>query len=159
MIRASNSPCLGEHSSGGTAEAGGDHQAGQPHAAGGSAAVSYDPQFRKEYLHRCHQKPKAVATVALGHTTVLDAAHAEAVSSRRSHREQPAGGPGRRELDRDLRKTDLRCQRSHDSALMSPNQVEAVGRDSYAAPSRRFSEKRRRRPVFVRLVTAVIIAD
>jgi hypothetical protein len=89
-----------------TAKAGGDHQAGQPHAAGGSAAVSYDPQFRKEYLHRIHQKPKAVATVALGHTTVLDAAHAESVSSRRSHREQPAGGPGRRELDRDLRKTE-----------------------------------------------------
>ena len=28
------------------------------------AAVRYDPQFRKEYLHRCHQKPKAVAKVA-----------------------------------------------------------------------------------------------
>ncbi len=27
-------------------------------------AVRYDPQFRKEYLHRCHQKPKAVAKVA-----------------------------------------------------------------------------------------------
>lgn len=25
--------------------------------------VRYDPQFRKEYLHRCHQKPKAVAKV------------------------------------------------------------------------------------------------
>jgi hypothetical protein len=23
-----------------------------------------DPEFRKEYLHRCHQKPKAVAKVA-----------------------------------------------------------------------------------------------
>jgi transposase len=28
------------------------------------AAVRYDPQFRKEYLRRCHQKPKAVAKVA-----------------------------------------------------------------------------------------------
>ena len=28
------------------------------------AAVRYDPQFRKEYLHRCHKKPKAVAKVA-----------------------------------------------------------------------------------------------
>jgi transposase len=28
------------------------------------AAVRYDPEFRKEYLHRCHQKPKAVAKVA-----------------------------------------------------------------------------------------------
>lgn len=27
-------------------------------------AVRYDPQFRREYLHRCHQKPKAVAKVA-----------------------------------------------------------------------------------------------
>jgi transposase len=26
--------------------------------------VRYDPWFRKEYLHRCHQKPKAVAKVA-----------------------------------------------------------------------------------------------
>jgi transposase len=26
--------------------------------------VRYDPQFRREYLHRCHQKPKAVAKVA-----------------------------------------------------------------------------------------------
>jgi transposase len=26
--------------------------------------VRYDPQFRSEYLHRCHQKPKAVAKVA-----------------------------------------------------------------------------------------------
>ena len=27
-------------------------------------AVRYDPQFRREYLHRCHSKPKAVAKVA-----------------------------------------------------------------------------------------------
>ena len=27
-------------------------------------AVRYDPQLRSEYLHRCHQKPKAVAQVA-----------------------------------------------------------------------------------------------
>jgi len=27
-------------------------------------AVRLDPQFKKEYLHRCHQKPKAVAKVA-----------------------------------------------------------------------------------------------
>ena len=27
-------------------------------------AVRYDPQFRREYLHRCHQKPKAIARVA-----------------------------------------------------------------------------------------------
>lgn len=28
------------------------------------SAVRYDPQFRSEYLHRCHQKPKGVAQVA-----------------------------------------------------------------------------------------------
>jgi transposase len=28
------------------------------------SAVRLDPQFRQEYLHRCHQKPKAVAKVA-----------------------------------------------------------------------------------------------
>jgi len=27
-------------------------------------AVRYDPEFRREYLHRCHKKPKAVAKVA-----------------------------------------------------------------------------------------------
>src|SRR3989449_3395753 len=27
-------------------------------------AVRYDPEFRRQYLHRCHQKPKAVAKVA-----------------------------------------------------------------------------------------------
>src|SRR6266436_4352826 len=27
-------------------------------------AVRYDPQFRREYLHRCHSKPKGVAKVA-----------------------------------------------------------------------------------------------
>jgi len=27
-------------------------------------AVRYDPQFRSEYLHRCHTKPKGVAKVA-----------------------------------------------------------------------------------------------
>src|SRR5436309_8710424 len=29
-------------------------------------AVCYDPEFRREYLHRCHKKPKAVAKVAAG---------------------------------------------------------------------------------------------
>ena len=28
------------------------------------SAVRYDPGFRREYVHRCHQKPKAVAKVA-----------------------------------------------------------------------------------------------
>jgi transposase len=52
-------------------------------------AVRYDPEFRREYLHGCHQKPKAVAKVAAARklATVLDAAHPEAVSGSRSHRE------------------------------------------------------------------------
>ena len=28
------------------------------------SVVRYDPDFRRDYLHRCHQKPKAVAKVA-----------------------------------------------------------------------------------------------
>ena len=36
----------------------------------------------------------------VGGTTVLDATHASFLSRHRSHREQPAGGPGRRKLDR-----------------------------------------------------------
>jgi transposase len=28
-------------------------------------AVVHDPELRKQYLHRCHQKPKAVAKVAV----------------------------------------------------------------------------------------------
>ena len=36
----------------------------------------------------------------VGRTTLLDAAHANAVSGSRSHREQLAGAPGRRKLDR-----------------------------------------------------------
>jgi hypothetical protein len=27
-------------------------------------AVRFDPGFRKQYVHRCHQKPKGVAKVA-----------------------------------------------------------------------------------------------
>ena len=66
-------------------------------------ALRYNPQLRREYLHRCHQKPKGIAKVAAAQvsgTTLLDAAHPGAVSGDRWHREQPAGGPGRRELDR-----------------------------------------------------------
>jgi len=27
-------------------------------------AVRFDPEMKKQYLHRCHQKPKGVAKVA-----------------------------------------------------------------------------------------------
>jgi transposase len=67
-------------------------------------AVRLDPGMRKQYLHRCHQKPKGVAKVAAGaqvsRTPLLDAAHECGVSRDRWHREQLAGGPGRRKLDR-----------------------------------------------------------
>jgi hypothetical protein len=32
---------------------------------GAQIAVRYDPEFRRQYLHRCHGKPKAVAKVAV----------------------------------------------------------------------------------------------
>src|SRR5881296_4624892 len=66
-------------------------------------AVVHDPGLRKQYHHRCHQKPKAVAKVAvarISRTTLLDAAHADQVSRDRSHREQLGAAPGRRKLDR-----------------------------------------------------------
>ena len=69
-------------------------------------AVRYDPEFRKEYQHRCHSKPKAGGEsgsgAQVGHTTVLDAAQWETVSGSRSYREQPAAAPGRppRRIDR-----------------------------------------------------------
>jgi hypothetical protein len=52
-----------------TSEAGSDQQARQPPAAlalveAAQIAVRYDPGFRKQYLHRCHQQPKGVAKVA-----------------------------------------------------------------------------------------------
>jgi hypothetical protein len=53
------------------------------------AAVSYDPEFRKEYRHRRHQTSRGQngSGTQVGHTTVLDAAYAQAVSGGRSHRE------------------------------------------------------------------------
>src|SRR5439155_8843644 len=97
-----------EHSSGGRQKLGaitkqGNRMLRMLLVEAAQAAVRYDPQFHKEYLQRCHKKPKAVANgsdAQVGGTAVLDAAYPAAVSSRRSHREQPAGAPGRRELDR-----------------------------------------------------------
>ena len=55
-----------EHSSGGRQKLGAITKQGNRMllVEAAQAAVRYDPQFRKEYLHRCHQKPKAVAKVA-----------------------------------------------------------------------------------------------
>jgi transposase len=62
-------------------------------------AVRLDPEFRKEYWHRCHQKPKAVAKVAAARKLAVrlywmlrtNVAYPEVVRNR----EQPEGAPGR----------------------------------------------------------------
>jgi len=58
-----------EHSSGGRQKLGaitkqGNRMMRMLLGEAAQSAVHYDPEFRKEYLHRCHQKPKAVAKVA-----------------------------------------------------------------------------------------------
>jgi len=85
-----------EHSSGGRQKLGAISKQGNRMlrmllVEAATIAVGYDPEFRKEYQHRCHSKPKAGGEsgsgAQVGHTTVLDAAHAEAVSGSRSYRE------------------------------------------------------------------------
>ena len=66
-------------------------------------AVQHHPQFRREYLHRCHQKPKGVAKVATARELAVRLTGCCAPRwriRRSSDREQLAGGPGRRKLDR-----------------------------------------------------------
>jgi hypothetical protein len=67
-------------------------------------AVRLDPGLRKQYLHRCHQKPKGVAKVAAARKLAVRLywmlRTQTRVSGDRSHREQPAGAPDRRKLDR-----------------------------------------------------------
>jgi transposase len=58
-----------EHSSGGRQKLGsitkqGNRMMRSLLVEAAQSAVRYDPGFRKEYAHRCHQKPKAVAKVA-----------------------------------------------------------------------------------------------
>src|SRR5271169_3516712 len=58
-----------EHSSGGRQKLGsitkqGNRMLRMLLVEAAQTAVRLDPEFRKEYLHRCHQKPKAVAKVA-----------------------------------------------------------------------------------------------
>src|SRR5438128_4755889 len=52
---------------------------------------------------RCSRTAQDISVLTTPSLLSMDAAHAEAVSGHRSHREQPAGTPGRRELDRNLR--------------------------------------------------------
>jgi transposase len=53
-----------------------------------NSAVRFDPQFRKEYIHRCHQKHRALAKVAaarkLAVRHLLDAPYSDAVSTSRA---------------------------------------------------------------------------
>ena len=58
-----------EHSSGGRQKLGAITKQGNRRlrmllVEAAQIAVRYDPEFRRQYLHRCHQKPKAVAKVA-----------------------------------------------------------------------------------------------
>lgn len=58
-----------EHSSGGRQRLGGISKQGNRMlrmllVEAAQSAVRHDPEFRKEYQHRCHSKPKAVAKVA-----------------------------------------------------------------------------------------------
>ena len=68
--------------------------------------VRYDPEFRNEYLHRCHTKPRGRGEGGSGkeidRAIVLDAEDEYGVSRDRSRREQLAGAPGQRKLGRDL---------------------------------------------------------
>ena len=91
------------------AKAGRDQQARQQfsaHAAGGSGAdrVRFDSEISQTVFASLPQKPKGSGQSGSGaqvsRTTLLDATHQHAVSRDRSHREQPAGAPGRRKLDR-----------------------------------------------------------
>src|SRR6266704_3339042 len=58
-----------EHSSGGRQKLGaitkqGNRMMRMLLVEAAQTAVRFDPEFRKQYLHRCHSKPKAVAKVA-----------------------------------------------------------------------------------------------
>src|SRR5271163_2273846 len=94
-----------------TAEAGRDHQTRQSHAAhvvGGSGADCGALRSRTPQRVFASLSPEAESGgqggsgAQVGRTTVLDAAHPEAVSRSRSYREQPAGAPGRPKLDREI---------------------------------------------------------
>src|ERR1700693_1525458 len=92
-----------------SAEAGRDQQAGQSHAAhvaGGSGADCSALRSRISQAvfaslpSEAESGGQGGSGAQVGGTTLLDAAHADRVSKDRSHREQPAGAPGRRKLDR-----------------------------------------------------------
>ena len=59
--------------------------------------VRFDPGYRNQYLHRCHQKPKGVAKVAAARKLAVRLywmlRSQTALSRDRSHREQTRGCP------------------------------------------------------------------
>ena len=66
-------------------------------------AVQHDPGLRKQYRHPLSSEPKAVAKVAVARKLAVRLywmLHERGLSRDRTHREQPAGAPGRRKLDR-----------------------------------------------------------
>jgi hypothetical protein len=94
-----------------TAAAGRDQQAGQPvlaAVAGGSGAER--GALRREFAEavstalssQTERRGQGSGSTPVGGTTLLDVAHQYCVSRDRSHREQPAGAPGRRKLDRGI---------------------------------------------------------
>src|SRR5439155_1887749 len=92
-----------------TAETGSHHQTGQPAAAclaGGSRAnrsalrSPISPRVSASLSPEAKRCGEGGGGAQISRTTLLDAAHAGGVSRDRSHREQPAGAPGRRKLDR-----------------------------------------------------------
>ena len=96
---------------GGTAEAGCDHQTRQSHAAdvaGGSGTKHGSPgsgvsqRVFASLPSKAKRGSQGGGGAQVGGTTLLDATHRDTVSRDRSHREQPAGAPGRRKLDRGI---------------------------------------------------------
>ena len=90
-------------------------------------AVRKDEGFRKEYQHRCHHRPKAVAKVGggtqAGSATLLDATQSSCLSRDRSYREQPAGAPGRclaRNFDWVLSHPDRSMQKTAQAPWKTP---------------------------------------
>ena len=98
-----------EHSSGGRQQLGGISKQGNRLlrmllVEAAQIAVRFDPGISQgvsaslpSQAERCGQSGSGAQ---VGRTTLLDAAHQHGVSGDRSHREQPAGAPGRRKLDR-----------------------------------------------------------
>ena len=94
---------------GGAAEAGRHHKARQPHVAYvagrggvecGALRSRVSQRISASLSFQAESGGQSGSGAQVGRTTALDATQPETVSGSRSYREQPAGGPGRRKLDR-----------------------------------------------------------